>query len=307
MAVISVLMTAYNAQEYLGEAIDSIINQTWNDFEFIIVDDGSTDGSLKILNEYKDERIKVIVSEKNGGVAYARNIGLAKCTSKYVAIMDADDVSSLNRLEKQYSFLEKHPEIDGVYAKFKCIKNNGEILQEERPIAYYNYNFVKASMILNNVVANCGMMFKRQIVVDYGLKYDETWKIGSDYKFWCDYIQYGKIVGMNEVLWYYRLRNDSVYNGSDLLDKKKCEKKMKLYNFEIYGLIFTEEEREILIKVFDTQGTIESRNEMILLYDAMLSMVVQLEQSKFDFVKEMKVLCRKRFLEKIETAKGLWK
>lgn len=299
-------MTVYNVQEYLNEAVDSIINQTWNDFELVIVDDGSTDDSLNILNEYKDERIKVIKSESNGGVAYARNMGLAQCTAKYVAIMDADDVSGLDRLEKQYGFLEEHPEIDGVYAKFKCINSDGEILQEEHPIAYYNYNYLKASMILNNVVANCGMMFKKQIIVDKCLKYDEQWKVGSDYKFWCDFIQYGKIVGMDEVLWYYRLRNDSVYNGADLLDKKQCERKMKIYNFNIYGLIFTEEEREILIKVFDTQGIIESRNEMILLYDAMLSMLEQIVQRNLDFAKEMQILCRKRFLEKIGTAKGLW-
>lgn len=81
MAAISVLMAVYNCEKYLREAIDSILNQTWSDFEFVIVDDGSTDNSLQILKEYHDVRIKLITYGENRGVSYATNLGLRQCTA----------------------------------------------------------------------------------------------------------------------------------------------------------------------------------------------------------------------------------
>ena len=86
MAVISVLITVYNCEQYLKRAVDSILNQTWSDFEIIIVDDGSTDNSLQIIKGYDDARIKIIAVKENRGVAYARNIGMKQCRSDYIAL-----------------------------------------------------------------------------------------------------------------------------------------------------------------------------------------------------------------------------
>lgn len=306
MAAISVLMTVYNCEKYLGQAIDSILNQTWKDFEVIIVDDGSTDNSLQIIKGYNDSRIKVITLEKNSGVAHARNIGMEQCTSDYIALMDSDDISHPNRLELQYGFLQENMEIGGVYAKYRHIDSNNKIISEAWPIAYYNYKYVKAYMLLNNTVANCGMMFRRQIVEKYNLKYDEDWKIASDYKFWCDYLKYGKIVGMDQVLWYYRIRNHSLYNNSDMLSKETAERNIKLYLFEQYGFQFSKEEQEILIKAFGICGSISSGEEMITLYGALWNMAKQAAQNKLEFAEEVRIMCRKRFLEKLHDADELW-
>ena len=306
MAVISVLITVYNCEQYLKRAVDSILNQTWSDFEIIIVDDGSTDNSLQIIKGYDDARIKIIAVKENRGVAYARNIGMKQCRSDYIALMDADDISLPNRLEMQYEFLKEHPEIDGVYAKYQHIDVDDKIVSEAWPVAYHNYKYVKAYMLLNNTVANCGMMFRRQIVERYHLRYDEDWKIASDYKFWCDYLKHGKIVGMDNVLWYYRLRNHSLYNNSNTSVKEAAEREIKLYVFQQYGFHFSEEEQEVLINVFGIYGKIASQKEMILLHEALWKMANQAAQNKLEFAEEVRIMCRKRFLEKVKEADGLW-
>ena len=107
MPKVSVIMATYNSADTLPRAIESILSQTLSDFEFIIVDDGSTDSSPKVLNDYshKDKRI-IVVTQKNQGLAIARNIGVARSSGKYVAFMDSDDACAINRLEIQYNFME---------------------------------------------------------------------------------------------------------------------------------------------------------------------------------------------------------
>ena len=306
MAAISVLMAVYNCDKYLREAIDSILNQTWSDFEFIIVDDGSTDNSLQILKEYADPRIKVITYEENWGVAHARNVGLEHCASEFVALMDADDVALPGRLKLQYEYLTEHGEIDGVYAKCRYMGMDGKLLEMEYPKAYFNYKYLKAVMIFENTISNTTAMFRRKIVEKYHLKYDETCKIGEDYRFWVEYLKYGKIVGIDKVLCYYRIRNHGLFNDAPLFVKKENVRREIEYNLKLLGFQFLPEEIRTLLKVFNIDGSIDSGEEMVLLYNALLSMVKQASEKKMDFAEEVKIMCRKRFLEKIQGANGLW-
>lgn len=306
MAAISVLTAVYNCDKYLREAIDSILNQTWSDFEYIIVDDGSTDNSLQILKEYSDPRIKIITYEENKGVAHARNVGLEQCTSEFVALMDADDIALPDRLKLQYEYLMEHSEIDGIYAKVRCLDVDGRLLEGEQPMAYYNYKYVKAVMIFENTVSNPTAMFRRRIVEEYHLRYDETCKIGSDYRFWIEYLRYGKIVGLDSVLCYYRLRHHSLYNNSPLSARKESMQQMIEYNLHRMGFQLLPEEESILLKVFNIGGSIDSGDEILLLYKALLSMVRQAEQMQLEFAEEIKIMCKKRFLEKVWNATELW-
>jgi glycosyltransferase involved in cell wall biosynthesis len=108
---ISVIMPAYNAETYIKEAIDSILHQTFRSFELIIIDDGSTDATLSIIQSYQDSRIKLIRFEQNKGNRVAANTGLDSATGKYIVRMDADDISVKERLQWQFEFMETHPEI----------------------------------------------------------------------------------------------------------------------------------------------------------------------------------------------------
>ncbi len=119
MPVITVVMPVYNGEEYLAEAFESILNQTFTDFEFIIVDDGSEDGSAEIIRAFaaRDQRIRLLQHERNRGEPSARNSGIAAATGQYIAAMDCDDISLPQRLEKQVNHLQSHPNI-GVVGTF---------------------------------------------------------------------------------------------------------------------------------------------------------------------------------------------
>ena len=124
--MVSVLMSVYNGEEYLKAAIDSIIEQSYSDFEFIIIDDGSTDSTHKIISNYDDKRIVCIHNEKNLGLTPSLNIGIKAANGKYIARQDADDISLADRLKKQVVFMEEHPEIGVLGTQMDVINEKGE-------------------------------------------------------------------------------------------------------------------------------------------------------------------------------------
>src|SRR4051812_19112608 len=107
--LVSVLMPVYNAEKHLQEAMESILNQSYTHFEFVIINDGSEDRSASIINSYQDKRIKLIVNQENKGLIYSLNYGISQCTGKYIVRMDADDISLKERIYEQVQFMESHP------------------------------------------------------------------------------------------------------------------------------------------------------------------------------------------------------
>lgn len=128
--MVSVLMCTYNRENFLRKAIDSVLNQTYKDFEFVIVDDGSTDSSKEIIESYHDKRIKYIPLEKNSYYCFAANYGLQYCTGKYVAFMNSDDVWAPEKLEKQVAFMEQHKEYGACFTKVCLIDNAGNDISD---------------------------------------------------------------------------------------------------------------------------------------------------------------------------------
>lgn len=108
---ISVIMTVYNGEKLLREAIDSILNQSYQEFELIIIDDGSTDSTLQIINSYHDPRIRLIENGQNRGQSYSRNLGIKQSQGEYIAIMDTDEIALPKRIETQYEYLKSNPQI----------------------------------------------------------------------------------------------------------------------------------------------------------------------------------------------------
>ena len=134
--IVTVIMPVYNAEKYLEESIESILNQSFKDFELLVINDGSTDLSSRILDKYKlkDQRIRIINNEGNKGLPYTRDRGLKLAKGKYIALIDADDVSYKNRLEEQVNYLDFNKEIDIVSSNFDFIENGEirKITNEER-------------------------------------------------------------------------------------------------------------------------------------------------------------------------------
>ena len=136
--LVSVVMTTYNRADVLGSAVDSILNQTYDNFELVIVDDGCTDGTSQILKKYiaKDKRI-FLLKQNNQGLAAARNAGVKKAQGKYIAFMDDDDISAPNRLEKQIAFLEKYPDYSACICGIQFINLNGEFIINNNANVFY--------------------------------------------------------------------------------------------------------------------------------------------------------------------------
>ena len=159
---ISVVMSVYNGGEYLHDAIDSILSQTFTDFEFIIIDDGSTDQTLKIIKQYRDPRIR-LVSRENRGLIASLNEGVDLAKADYIARQDADDISKSYRLEKLHGFLETNKDVGIVGSEFEMISDKGEVLAEFK----YPGGSIDAgrALFVRNPLSHGSVLMRRDMLV----------------------------------------------------------------------------------------------------------------------------------------------
>ena len=147
--LVSVVMPAYNGEKYIGEAIESILNQTYTDFELIIIEDKSTDHTLQAIQKYKDSRIHLYTNSYNRGISYSTNLGISHSKGKYIALLDDDDLALKRRLEWQVAFMEEHAEIDILGGRSAMIDESGNFIRyDKEPI--YNSNYIKANLLFYN-------------------------------------------------------------------------------------------------------------------------------------------------------------
>ena len=198
--IISVLMPAYNAAEYIHEAIDSILTQTFIDFEFVIINDGSTDTTEEIILSYSDERIKYYANESNMGIVKTLNRGIDLCQGKYIARMDADDVSLPDRLEKQVHRLEANPQIVACGTLYAIY---GDERQTPVDVAT-DVQDIRYDMAIYCQFAHSTMMVRKYTLNQYKLRYREEYKCAEDYKLWTELLKYGDIINIPEILGYIR-------------------------------------------------------------------------------------------------------
>lgn len=209
---ISVLMSVYNGEEHLKEAIDSILNQTYKDFEFIIVNDGSTDNSEKIILGYNDDRIKYIKRE-NGGLSAALNTGLFVAKGKYIARMDADDISYESRLEKQLTFINKNTGIVALGAGITYIEEHGEQI--------FSYvNKASSETIRKNILKSCPIahptaFYRRDVAIKCGGYYEKIKQYFEDHLLFKKMLEYGDLYNLQEPLLNYRLVPTSITSNKE--------------------------------------------------------------------------------------------
>jgi len=205
---VSVVMPVYNAEQYLDQAIQSILDQTFTDFEFIIINDGSLDGSLTKIKIYegRDKRI-VLIDRNNSGIVEALNYGLSIAKGKYIARMDSDDIAYLNRFEEQIKVFEDNPEIDLVYTDTKLIDKNGDMVCNSwRP----NLEKTLLNLEINTFIPHPTVMFKKDTVLNLG-GYTIKRPHAEDLDLWLRMKNYGcKFFYLKKNLLYYRLNPNSV-------------------------------------------------------------------------------------------------
>lgn len=187
--MISVVMPVYNAEKYVAEAIESILNQTYNDFEFIIIDDCSTDDSYKIIEDYteKDKRIKLFRNEINMRLPKTLNFGISKSSGKYIARMDADDISLPERFAKQVEFMEQNPEIGVCGTWFKlCSAYMSDAIENVLVDNSIDNESIRVEMLFKGCCVGHPTTFIRMgVFKSDNLWYDESLGgLAEDYELW---------------------------------------------------------------------------------------------------------------------------
>lgn len=159
---ISVIMPVLNGEKYLNQAIESILNQTFTDFELIVVDDGSTDQTPEILRAYAelDDRARIVTNPENKGIGYSRNRGVATSRGEYIANLDADDWSMPERFDKQVNFLNQHPEISVLGTACHIVDENGV---QQKTVTYPSSSgMIRWSMIFSSPFCNPSVMIRKK-------------------------------------------------------------------------------------------------------------------------------------------------
>jgi glycosyltransferase involved in cell wall biosynthesis len=231
MPKVSVIMSVYNGEKYLAEAIESILGQSFRDFEFIIIDDASRDDSCKILKEYKekDDRIILLKNEKNLGLTKSLNIAIQKAKGDYVARMDADDISLENRFAEQVDFLEKNNDIDLIGGDVDFIDN-----KKLKHKILFDKDKIKKVFYHHNPIIHPTWMFRKNVLEK--VSYDEKILYAQDYKFLADLLKNKfNFTNLNEKILKFRLASTSVSKKNNVLQRYHALKVRKfLFKNNLY-------------------------------------------------------------------------
>jgi glycosyltransferase involved in cell wall biosynthesis len=210
--LVSIMMPAYNAEKYIGQAIESVLDQTYSNWELIIVNDGSKDGTAKVIARFRDKRIKAI-SQLNSGEATARNTALKAVQGKYLAFLDADDVFLPHHLEQTVSYLVDHPEIDAVYTDGYYCDQDGNRLQtlsswRRGPFEGRLFDeLVRASDVFGPPTC---VVLGNHIIQQQALTFDPAIVIGPDWDFMTRYSEHAKFGYVNQHTCLYRVHQTNV-------------------------------------------------------------------------------------------------
>ena len=198
--LVSVIMPAYNAEKYIQEAIDSILNQSYANFELLIFDDGSSDSTRSMIDRYSDDRIKKIFADKNGGVIAARNHCIDLAKGKYIALMDADDIASNDRFEKQITFLEADG-CDVCGSEHWNLNQSTGVLKPSKD--RHTDADLRALLSVYCTMCNSAVMVRAEIMKRF--KYDAAIPVAEDYHLWVELAAAGyRFANLRERLVTYR-------------------------------------------------------------------------------------------------------
>ncbi len=249
MTKVTVLMPAYNTEKYIAAAIRSVLNQTFKDFELLIINDGSTDSSADIIQSFHDPRI-VVVEQVNAGIAVALNTGIQLARGEFIARFDADDICYPHRLESQFNFLKKNPD-------YILIGSDADYIDEEGQYLFYHENMSHSHQEIRDTVRlkcpfiHSTVCYRTHVIRELG-GYDIRAHTFEDYFLWIKFIEKGKVLNFNRPLISVRLNPESLSVDEKLRGKKFIDlKKQILFQSTT---ITTLQERELL-KILKRQNS----------------------------------------------------
>ena len=288
MPKVSVLIPLYKANNFIAETLDSVLNQKFTDFEIIVVDDCGNDGSLEIVESYrqKDRRIKVLNNDANHGIAYTRNRGLDECAGEYIALLDDDDLMIGERLDKQVRFLDEHTDIGAVGGNAQWIDSEGKILRgtidvEKNPLE------IKMFLLFRNILNNSEMTFRKSVVDENEIRYSENCYGMEDFKFWIDFSKISSITNISDLILKKRcLSNNETSKVRKWFSKERKEKFFFLqkYSLEKSGFTISQKDEAVLKEYMGEEhlafSTYKEMANLSLFFDDLLQ---QAKEMQLDF------------------------
>jgi glycosyltransferase involved in cell wall biosynthesis len=252
---ISVIMSVFNSQAYLKSAIESILKQTFTDFEFLIIDDNSSDNSFEILKSFNDPRIKIFKRKKNCGLTSNLNFLIKKSKAPLIARMDADDIAEKDRLKKQYEFLKIHKEFSLIGTRALIIdENNNEI---NKIVVPSDFEEIISKIFLQNVFVHPTIMFTKESIIKVGL-YDENYRKAQDYHLILKYIFNNlKVYNLKDYLLQYRIHNNSISISTKDKQEEYAIKALQWAYDNVLDLNFSDEDIKLLRHVYYWHRDIE--------------------------------------------------
>lgn len=253
---ISVILPVYNGSSYIAECILSLLNQSYSNFEIIIIDDCSTDNTPDIIASFYDERIRYYRNHKNHGIVFSLNKALSLVTGQYIARMDADDICCTERFERQVEFLETHPEIGIVSTWFELFgSRSGTIRYSTNP------EEIKCKLLFSLQLLHPGWMIRRQVLETHNLLYREEYRYAEDWDFLVRASHITQLANLNQVLMRYRVNPQQVSNTHAEIQRNIADKVAK-NQLEHVGLILNTSEFRIFRRLFGKHDLLVSQYEM---------------------------------------------
>ncbi|MBN8554733.1 MAG: glycosyltransferase [Deltaproteobacteria bacterium] len=250
--LISVLMPVFNGEKYLDAAIRSVLRQSYSHFELIILNDGSTDGSAKIIQSFKDPRIIYIKNDQNLGLVKTPNLGIERARGQYIARIDSDDILFSDRFMKQVDFLESHPDAVACGSWYFTMKflPNTLVKVPTRP------EDIASELIFKNVMAHSSMMMRADSLRQYKIFYSDKYPFIEDWELWLRLSKVGRLYNIPEPLFLYRLHSQSVsFKNFDV--QNQSIQKIIASSFESFGIDLSVEESQALYDLVNSDRNLQ--------------------------------------------------
>jgi len=295
---LSIVLPVFDRERYIGETLKSLINQTYRDFELIIVDDASTDASLQIARSFDDPRIRIITNDRNRGIAFSRNRGLQEASGRFVAPFDSDDIALPDKFRKQTDFLKQYPEFGMVGSWARMIDENGRLLRRNWKLNAKPER-IPAIMLFRNYFVQSSVVIRSEAIPAGG--YVENFDLGEDYRMWIEIAEKYKTYNLPEYLILYRLHTQNIMK-SDAWKVMKYDQQIFQYLFrrleiktddQVFSALFNIKNSE-MIRDMNQLSEIEKLLMMILQQNAKLKLYDQRQLSKEVFNRWMKCCYKSR-------------
>lgn len=276
MPLVSVVMPVYNGEKYLREAVASILFQTLTDFEFIIVDDASTDSTREIITSYNDSRIVYVKNEENLKISAALNRGIALAQGKYIARMDCDDISLPDRLEKQIAFLESHAEVSVCGGDIIVF---GDGIEENKKTFSHTNGELKCDLIFSPCFAHPAVTIRAAFLKTLDECYKSEFDGLEDYELWLRLAQISDFASLKEVVLKYRKHSSQItQNYSEEFIKKSL--RLRKQQLKQYIEFPTDYQAEIFFKALNNEKL--GFDEMIVFFDILQKIRSSLKASTIE-------------------------